>query len=111
MADPVSAQIRHRPRRDDTCLLSQFGQIDLLELRVRVRRAQHHEPCLAGKLAVVAKEPLASEEPVIFETLLRARRAKARRRGIELDLQRNGGHSGIFAESKFKLMYGFAFRP
>jgi hypothetical protein len=52
-----------------------------------MRRAQKDQPCLPGKLAVVAKEPFAGEEAVVFETLLGARRAKARRRGIELHLQ------------------------
>src|SRR6185369_14442442 len=59
-----------------------------------MRRPDEDQPRLVGELAVIAKEPFAGEQPVVFEALLRARRAEARRRGIELHLQRNGGIQG-----------------
>jgi hypothetical protein len=58
---------------------------------VGVRRAHEHEPRLAGKLAVVAVETAADEQPLVLEPLLRARRAEARGRRIELDLQGRRG--------------------
>ena len=53
-----------------------------------VRRPYQHHPCLAGENPVVAEKPLAHEEPVVLEALLRAGGAEAGRRRIELDLQR-----------------------
>src|SRR5438093_8124706 len=60
---------------------------------MRMRRAHQNEPALPRKLEVVAIAPLAGEKPLVFEPLLRARRAEARRRRIELHLQWLGAHS------------------
>ncbi len=59
-----------------------------------VRRSHDHQPGEPRELAVVAIEPLAGEETVVFDALLRARRAEARRRGIELNLQVARAHLG-----------------
>src|SRR5947199_3228800 len=72
--------------------------MDGAELGVRVRRTHEHEPALARELQVVAIAPLAGEKALAFEPLLRARRAEARRRRIELDLQRLSAHLRQLAE-------------
>src|SRR6202165_4399607 len=52
-----------------------------------MRRAHYHEPGQVWKLQVVAVAALADEQAVVFQALLGARGAEARRRRIELDLQ------------------------
>ena len=47
----------------------------------------------AGSSRSSLKRPFAGEEPVVFEALLRARRAEARGRRVELHLQSGGVHS------------------
>ena len=53
-----------------------------------MRRAHHHQPRETRKLQVVAIAAFADEEAVVLQALLGARGAEARRRRIELDLER-----------------------
>src|SRR5437764_200732 len=52
-----------------------------------MRRPDQHEPGRTVESAVVAVEAFADQQAVVLEALLRARRAKARRGRIKLDLQ------------------------
>src|SRR5687767_10380384 len=52
-----------------------------------MRGAHQHHPACAVELEIVAVATLTGEQPVVLESLLRARRAKTRRRRVELHLQ------------------------
>ena len=87
MADLVRAQVGHRPGCQHARCLPAFIQINGGNLRVRMRRADDDQPGEVRELEIGAIAPLADEEPVVLQALLRARGAEARRGWIELDLQ------------------------
>src|SRR5688500_15049269 len=67
-----------------------------------MRRAHEHQPRLAGKGPVVAEEPLAEQQAVVLEPLLRARLAEARDGWVELDLQLGRCQRGLAEREGFE---------
>ena len=66
IADLVGREIGAGQHRDDAGHAFRFGAVDLLDLRVRVRRADEIDVGLARAVDVVGVLALAGDEPVVF---------------------------------------------